>query len=84
MTKTPTEAEIQRILIVLEKTHPKKATREYAIKTIESMRKFASMVVDRVEEDLESGKIKINKKGEVTREGKVIKKDNDSENMSKG
>lgn len=84
MNDTPNEAEIQRILKVLEKTHPEKATREYAIKTIESMRRFASMVVDRVEEDLESGKIKINKKGEVTREGKVIKMADDSEDKSKG
>lgn len=84
MTEAPKEAEIQRILKILKQKHPERATREYAIKTIESMKKFATMVVDRIEEDLESGKIKINKKGEVTREGKVIKKADDSENKSKG
>ncbi|MBU0777016.1 hypothetical protein KKH23_00610 [Patescibacteria group bacterium] len=84
MNKAPKEKEIQKILKILKQTHPEKATRKYAIKTIKSMRKFASMVIDRIEEDLESGKIKISEKGEVMREGKVIKKADDPENKSKG
>ncbi len=72
MSKTPTEEDIQKVLKILQETQPEKATREYAIKTIESMKSMASMMVDRIDEDLKSGKVKINEKGEVTRDGKVI------------
>lgn len=72
MSKTPTEEDIQKVLKMLRETQPEKATREYAIKTIESMKSMASMMVDRIDEDLKSGKVKINEKGEVVRGSKVI------------
>jgi hypothetical protein len=84
MTNIPTEAEIQRVLELLKKSHPDKATREYAIKTIEGMKKFASVVVDRIEEDMESGRLQINDKGEITVDGKVIKKLGKKEKKLKG
>lgn len=74
MGKTPTEEDIQKVLKMLRETQPEKATREYAIKTIKNMKSMASMMVDRIDEDLKSGKVKINEKGEVIRDGKVISK----------
>lgn len=66
MTK-PTEQEIQKVLKMLEESDPKKATRENAIQTIERMRKMASALVDRVDEDLRSGKVTVSKTGKVKR-----------------
>lgn len=77
MTKTantPPEEEIQKVLKLLKETHPEEATREKAIKTIESMKAFASIIVDRVDEDLKSGKLEVNDKDEVFRNGKLVSK----------
>ncbi len=67
MKKNPTEEEIQKVLKMLKESAPEKATRENAIKTIEAMRSMAGVVVDRIDEDIESGKIKISDDGKVTR-----------------
>ncbi len=72
MSKTPTKEDIQTVLKMLQDTKPEKATREEAIKTIESMRSVAKIIVDRVSDDLKSGKVIVNKKGEVLRDGEVI------------
>jgi hypothetical protein len=74
MSKTPTEEDIQTVLKMLEETQPEKATRADAIKTIESMKSVAKIIVDKVSEDLKSGKVTVNKKGEVLRGGEVISK----------
>jgi hypothetical protein len=73
-TNIPPEDEIQKILKVLKETRPEEATRENAIKTIESMKALANILVDRVDDDLKSGKVKVNDKGEVFRAGKLISK----------
>lgn len=73
-TNIPPEEEIQKILKVLKETRPEEATRENAIKTIEGMKAFANMLVDKVDEDLKSGKVKVNDRGEVLRDGKIISK----------
>lgn len=77
MTKTantPPEEEIQKILKLLKETHPEEATRDKTIKTIESMKAFASIIVERVDEDLKSGKLEVNDKDEVFRNGELISK----------
>jgi hypothetical protein len=38
------------------------------------MKDFANILIDRVEEDYKSGVIKVNKKGEILRNGHVIGK----------
>ncbi len=65
--KQPSEAEIKKVLKMLEESDPDNATRENAIQVIEKMRGMAGMVVDRIDEDLKTGKIKVDKKGKVTR-----------------
>ncbi len=67
MTQKPTEQEIQEALELLEKTSPDEASRENAIKTVESMKKIASVLVDRVDKDLESGKVTVSDDGKITR-----------------
>jgi len=67
MTKKITEQEIQKVLKMLEESDPKKATRENAIKTIQGMKQMAGMVVDKIDEDLKTGKVKVDEKGKVTR-----------------
>ena len=52
---------------MLEESDSKKATRENAIKVIGSMRSMAGMVVDRIDDDMKSGKVKISEDGKVTR-----------------
>jgi len=63
----PTEEEIQKAIEILQKNNPEKATRENALKAIEGMRKMASALVDRVDEDLKSGKVVVSEDGKVTR-----------------
>ena len=65
--RKPTEEEIQKVLKMLEKSDPEKATRGNAIKTIQGLRGLAGVLVDRVDEDLKSGKVTISEDGEVTR-----------------
>lgn len=65
--RKPTEEEIQKVLKMLEKSDPEKATRENAIKTIQGLQGLAGALVDRVDEDLKSGKVTISEDGEVTR-----------------
>ncbi|NCS98086.1 MAG: hypothetical protein GW762_05855 [Candidatus Pacebacteria bacterium] len=67
MIRKPTEEEIQEMLVMLEEKNPKSATRENAIKAIEGLQTMAGALVDRVGEDLESGKVVVSDEGEVTR-----------------
>ncbi len=67
MKKKPTEAEIQKVIKMLEKSNPEKATRENAIKVIQGMKTMAGMVVDRIDDDMKSGKIAVSDDGKVTR-----------------
>lgn len=67
MTKKITEAEIQKVLKMLEESAPKKATRENAIRTIQGMKQMAGMVVGKIDEDLKTGKVKVDEKGKITR-----------------
>jgi len=55
------------MLVMLEEKNPKSATRENAIKAIEGLQTMAGALVDRVGEDLESGKVVVSDEGEVTR-----------------
>ena len=52
---------------MLEKSDPEKATRENAIKVIEGMKTMAGNVIDRIDEDLKSGKVEVSEDGKVTR-----------------
>lgn len=61
------EEEIQKVLKMLRESSPEKATRENAIKTIQGMKAMAGMVVDKIDEDLQAGKINVSDKGDVTR-----------------
>ena len=67
MTKKITEAEIDKVIKMLEESDPEKATRENAIKVIEGMKQLAGNAIDRIDEDLKTGRLKINEKGRVTR-----------------
>ena len=67
MKKKPTEEEIQKVIEMLKKSDPEKATRENAIKAIEGMKTMAGMVVDRIDDDMKSGKVEISDNGKVTR-----------------
>lgn len=66
--RKPTEEEIQKALKMLEEKDPKKATRENAIKTVKGLMQLAGVLVDKVDEDLKSGKLKVSDDGEVTRD----------------
>lgn len=68
MKRQPTEEEIQKVIKMLEESNPEKATRENALKVIEGMKTMAGTVVDRIDDDLKSGKVKIEDDGKITRE----------------
>lgn len=53
-----TEKEIQWAIQELKKKHPERADREHAIKLLDTMKGFSSMVVKRIKEDKKSGKLK--------------------------
>ena len=53
---------------MLEESNPEKATRENALKVIEGIKTMAGTVVDRIDDDLKSGKVKIEDDGKITRE----------------
>lgn len=61
------EEEIQKVLKMLRESDPEKATRENAIKTIQGMKSMAGMVVDKIDEDLQTGKVKVSNDGKVSR-----------------
>ena len=67
MKKKPTEAEIQKVIKMFKESNPEKATRENAIKAIKGMKTMAGMVVDRIDDDMKSGKIEVSDDGKVTR-----------------
>jgi len=67
MKKKPTEAEIQKVIKMLEESNPEKATRENAIKAIQGMKIMAGMVVDRIDNDMKTGKVEVSDDGKVTR-----------------
>ncbi|MCB9826717.1 hypothetical protein H6804_00365 [Candidatus Nomurabacteria bacterium] len=68
MKRQPTEEEIQKVIKMLEESNPEKATRENALKVIEGIKTMAGTVVDRIDDDLKSGKVKIEDDGKITRE----------------
>lgn len=59
MNKQISEEDIQKVIKMLEDTDPENATRENAIKVIEKMKSMAGTVVDRIDEDLKTGKVKV-------------------------
>lgn len=67
MSKKPTEDQIEKVLKMLEETEPEQATRENAIKVIEGMKSMAGNVVDRIDGDLKSGRLKVWENGSVQR-----------------
>jgi len=67
MAKKITEAEIEKVIKMLEESDPAKATRENAIKVIEGMKQMAGNVINRIDEDLKTGKVKIDETGKVGR-----------------
>lgn len=67
MNTQPTEEEIQKVIKMLEDSNPEGATRENALKVIEGMKSMAGEVVDRIDEDLKSGRVKISDDGVITR-----------------
>lgn len=67
MIRKPTEEEIQEMIEMIKKDNPERATRENAIRAIEGMQTMAGALVDRVGEDLESGKLTVSDDGKVTR-----------------
>jgi hypothetical protein len=67
MTKKITEADIDKVIKMLEESDPEKATRENAIKVIEGMKLLAGTAIDRIDEDLKTGRLKVDEKGGVTR-----------------
>jgi hypothetical protein len=67
MAKKITEEEIEKVIKMLEESDPTKATRENAVKVIEGMKQMAGSVIDRIDEDLKTGKVKIDETGKATR-----------------
>lgn len=67
MKKQPTEEEIQKVIKMLEESDPANATRENALKAIEGMKTIAGEVIDRIDDDMKSGKIEVSDEGKVTR-----------------
>ena len=67
MKKQPTETEIQKVIKMLEESDSANATRENALKVIEGMKTMAGKVVDRIDDDMKSGKIELSDDGKVTR-----------------
>ena len=67
MTDTITEEDIQKALKMLEKKDPKQATRENAIKAAQALKKMASDLLDKVDDDLKSGKLTVDDDGRVSR-----------------
>jgi hypothetical protein len=66
--KKITEEEIQKVLKMLRDSKPEEATRENAIKVIKGMKKMAGVALDKIDEDLKTGKVKVSDVGKVTRE----------------
>lgn len=66
----PTEIEIQEALELLKKTSSNEVTRERAIQIVNNMGALAGMVVDRIDDDLKIGRVKVSDDGKVTRESK--------------
>ena len=64
----PTEKEIKKALNMLERSSPEKATRENAIKAVQGIKAMAGMVVNKIDKDLKTGKVKVSESGEVTRQ----------------
>lgn len=67
MTKKITETEIDKVIKMLKESDPEKATRNNAIKVIEGMKQLAGTAINRIDEDLKTGRLKVDEKGGVTR-----------------
>lgn len=59
MSKQISEEDIQKLIKMLEESDPDNATRENAIKVIEKMKSMAGTLVDRIDDDLKTGKVKV-------------------------
>lgn len=57
--KKPTEEENQKVIKMLAESNPDNATRENAIKVIGGMKSMAGSVVDSIEDDLKTGKVRV-------------------------
>lgn len=53
-----TENEINRAIEELKKKHPEKATREQAISLLDQLKELPGFVVNKIEKDKKSGKLK--------------------------
>ena len=53
-----TEEEIQWAIQELRRKHPERADRDHAIRLLDTMKGFSSMVVKKIKEDKKSGKLK--------------------------
>jgi len=67
MTQMHSEEDIQTMLASLRASNPELATREAAIEALERLRNLAKTVVDKVDEDVSSGRLTVDDDGEVTR-----------------
>jgi len=67
MSNKTSEEDVQKVLKMLRVSNPEKATRENAIKTMQGMKAMAGMVVDKIDEDLQTGKVKVSDDGKVSR-----------------
>ena len=68
MNKKPTEEDIQKMLKVLEETDPESATREKAIEMLENFRGLASKLLDQIDDDLKTGKTRVENDGAAVRD----------------
>ena len=67
MKKQPTEVEIQKVIKMLEESDPANATRKNALKVIAGLKTMAGGVIDKIDDELKSGKIVVSDDGKVTR-----------------
>lgn len=75
MTQMHSEEDIQTMLASLRASNPELATREGAIQALDRLRNLAKTVVDKVDEDLSSGRLTVDDDGEVTRSEEAIQGD---------
>lgn len=67
MTQVHSEEDIQTMLTSLRASNLELATREAAIEALDRLRNLAKTVVDKVDEDVSSGRLTVDEDGEVTR-----------------
>ncbi len=67
MTQMHSEEDIQTMLASLRASNAELATREAAIEALDRLRNLAKTVVDKVDDDVSSGRLTVDDDGEVTR-----------------